>query len=173
MESKNSSLAIFREPFVAGMDENLSPIMQRLWKLEGGAIYFCRSGWAHVTIDLKDYEIVENTQIVLLPGTIIRVNGSSSDFTASFFGFPKEMFREACLRFEPIFFRFIKEKPCYVLPEENTGAQNYGADAKAMQYVNRLADYLYVEARFADHQAGNTEEGKLRETVIQNVMKNF
>ena len=107
MESKNSSLAIFREPFVAGMDENLSPIMQRLWKLEGGAIYFCRSGWAHVTIDLKDYEIVENTQIVLLPGTIIRVNGSSSDFTASFFGFPKEMFREACLRFEPIFFRFI------------------------------------------------------------------
>ena len=39
--------------------------------------------------------------------------------------------------------------------------------------VNRLADYLYVEARFADHQSGNTEEGKLRETVIQNVMKNF
>ena len=124
MESKNSSLAILREPSVAGMDENLSPIMQRLWKLEGGAIYFCRSGWAHVTIDLKDYEIVENTQIVLLPGTIIRVNGSSSDFTASFFGFPKEMFREACLRFEPIFFRFIKEKPCYVLPEENTGSIN-------------------------------------------------
>ena len=74
MESKISSLAILHEPFVAGMDENLSPIMQRLWKLEGGAIYFCRSGWAHVTIDLKDYEIVENTQIVLLPGTIIRIN---------------------------------------------------------------------------------------------------
>ena len=54
MESKNSSLAILHEPFVAGMDENLSPIMQRLWKLEGGAIYFCRSGRAHVTIDLKD-----------------------------------------------------------------------------------------------------------------------
>ena len=78
MESKNSSLAILHEPFVAGMDENLSPIMQRLWKLEGGAIYFCRSGWAHVTIDLKDYEIVENTQIVLLPGTIIRINGNSA-----------------------------------------------------------------------------------------------
>lgn len=120
MESKNSSLAILHEPFVAGMDENLSPIMQRLWKLEGGAIYFCRSGWAHVTIDLKDYEIVENTQIVLLPGTIIRINGNSSDFTASFFGFPKEMFREACLRFEPIFFRFIKEKPCYTLKDEST-----------------------------------------------------
>ena len=52
-------------------------------------------------------------------------------------------------------------------------AQNYGADAKAMQYVNRLADYLYIEARYADHQTGSTEAGKLRETVIQNVMKNF
>ena len=31
MEQKNSNLAILREPFVAGMDENLSPIMHRLW----------------------------------------------------------------------------------------------------------------------------------------------
>lgn len=122
MKRRDSTLAIMREPFAAGLDENLSPIMHHLWKLEGGAIYFCHNGWAHVTIDLKDYEIVPNTQLVLLPGTIIRINGSSSDFTASFFGFPKEMFREACLRFEPIFFRFIKEHPCYVLPEENTGA---------------------------------------------------
>ena len=103
MEERNSNLAVLREPFIAGIDEKLSPIMHHLWKLEGGAIYFCRRGWAHVTIDLKDYEVVENTQIVLLPGTIIRINGSSSDFTASFFGFPKEMFIEACMRFEPIF----------------------------------------------------------------------
>lgn len=78
MKERNSSLAILREPFIAGTDENLSPVMHHLWKLEGGAIYFCRKGWAHATIDLKDYEIVENTQVVLLPGTIIRINGCSS-----------------------------------------------------------------------------------------------
>lgn len=124
MKERNSSLAILREPFISGTDENLSPVMHHLWKLEGGAIYFCRKGWAHATIDLKDYEIVKNTQVVLLPGTIICINGCSSDFTASFFEFPKEMFMEACMRFEPIFFRFIKEQPCYVLPQENTGAIN-------------------------------------------------
>lgn len=65
--------------------------------MEGGAIYFCRSGWAHVTIDLKEYEIVKNTQVVLLPGSIIRINGSSSDFTASFSDFPKICFgKPAC-----------------------------------------------------------------------------
>ena len=54
MKQRDSILAIMREPFAAGLDENLSPIMHHLWKLEGGAIYFCHNGWAHVTIDLKD-----------------------------------------------------------------------------------------------------------------------
>ena len=30
-------------------------------------------------------------------------------------------------------------------------AVNYGADPKAMQYLNRLSDYLYVAARYADY----------------------
>ena len=142
------AFAILREPFISGTDENLSPVMHHLWKLEGGAIYFCRKGWAHATINLKDYEIVENTQVVLLPGTIIRINGCSSDFTASFFGFPKEMFMEACMRFEPIFFRFIKEQPCYVLPQENTGAINGLIRATTAIYNDR-------ENRFRNQIAKN------------------
>ena len=148
MKERNSSLAILREPFISGTDENLSPVMHHLWKLEGGAIYFCRKGWAHATINLKDYEIVESTQVVLLPGTIIRINGCSSDFTASFFGFPKEMFMEACMRFEPIFFRFIKEQPCYVLPQENTGAINGLIRATTAIYNDR-------ENRFRNQIAKN------------------
>ena len=148
MKERNSSLTILREPFISGTDENLSPVMHHLWKLEGGAIYFCRKGWAHATINLKDYEIVENTQVVLLPGTIIRINGCSSDFTASFFGFPKEMFMEACMRFEPIFFRFIKEQPCYVLPQENTGAINGLIRATTAIYNDR-------ENRFRNQIAKN------------------
>lgn len=148
MIPRNSTPAVLREPFVAGTDENLAPIMRRLWKLDGGAIYFCRSGWAHVTIDLKDYEIVENTQIVLLPGTIIRINGTSEDFTASYFGFPKDMFREACLRLEPVFFRFLKEQPTYTLPTENTDAINGLLRATAAIYKDR-------ENRFRNQIAKN------------------
>lgn len=43
MIQRNSTLAVLRESFVAGSDENLSPIMHHLWKMEGGAIYFCLS----------------------------------------------------------------------------------------------------------------------------------
>ena len=148
MIQRNSTLAVLRESFVAGSDENLSPIMHHLWKMEGGAIYFCRSGWAHVTIDLKEYEIVKNTQVVLLPGSIIRINGSSSDFTPSFFGFPKDMFREACLRLEPTFFRFMKERPCYVLPDKDTGAINGLIQAATAIYNDR-------ENRFRNQIAKN------------------
>ena len=115
MKERNSSLAILREPFISGTDENLSPVMHHLWKLEGGAIYFCRKGWAHATINLKDYEIVENTQVVLLPGTI---------------------------------FRFIKEQPCYVLPQENTGAINGLIRATTAIYNDR-------ENRFRNQIAKN------------------
>lgn len=32
-------------------------------------------------------------------------------------------------------------------------AKAYNTDAKALQYMNRLADYLYIEARHADYRA--------------------
>lgn len=50
-------------------------------------------------------------------------------------------------------------------------AQNYGADSKAMQYMNRLSDYLYVAARFTDYKASSTPDERIRQEVIKNVMK--
>lgn len=120
-EIKMPVRASLKEPFAAGADkaEALPAIMHRLWKLDEGTIYFCRQGWAQVTINLQEYEIVENTQIVLLPGSIIRLNGNSADFRADFFVFSKEMFQEASIRLESSFFGFLRENPCYTLPIEN------------------------------------------------------
>ena len=52
-------------------------------------------------------------------------------------------------------------------------AQKYIADKKAMQYVNRLSDYLYVAARYADYQAENNRAEGMREDVIRGIMKNI
>lgn len=49
--------------------------------------------------------------------------------------------------------------------------QNYGADAKAMQYINRLSDYLYMCARYADHRTGHDKAAGIQEQVVQNIMK--
>lgn len=52
-------------------------------------------------------------------------------------------------------------------------ALNYGADSKAMQYMNRLSDYLYVAARYADYLASNEKEEGIRQEVIKDLMKGF
>lgn len=33
-------------------------------------------------------------------------------------------------------------------------SKGYNTDAKALQYINRLSDYLYIEARYADYRMG-------------------
>ncbi len=52
-------------------------------------------------------------------------------------------------------------------------AQNYGADSKAQQYINRLSDYLYVAARYADYRSSTQPDEHLRQDIIKNVMKRF
>ncbi len=131
----NSSL-IDKEVFIAGTDR-LSPSMHGMQKLERGIIIFCRQGWAQFTIDLKQYEITEGIQIVLLPKSILRVDGTSDDFLISFLEFSGEMFQEACIHLEPTFFHFIKENPCYQLPEENKKAINGLMEASEAIYLDK------------------------------------
>lgn len=131
--------ALLREGFIAGTDEakDMSLFLRRLWKLEGGAIHFCLQGWAQVTINLKEYEVVENTQVIIMPGSIVRINGCSADFRSNYFGFPMDMFHEVSHHLEPTFFGFIRENPCYTLPVENTHAIKGLMNATAAIYADR------------------------------------
>lgn len=52
-------------------------------------------------------------------------------------------------------------------------AQNYGADSKAMQYMNRLSDYLYVSARYADYKTSADIIEGTKQNVICNIMKDL
>lgn len=154
MEQTELQPLVLREPFVAKIKSDLpAALMHHLWKLDGGAIYFCRKGWALITVNLKEYEIVPNTQAIFLPGSIIRINGRSEDFEISIFGFPKEMIREVCHRFAPTFFHFIKENPCYLLPEENTEI------IKGLMYA---ASAIYKD-----------KENRFREQIVRNHLQSF
>ena len=147
MEYKNPLTVSLERSFIAGTGD-LAAFHNRLNKLDCAVILFCRSGWAQITIDLRKYEIVKNTQIVLLPGTVISLDGKSNDFNLSFFASYGEMFREACLRLDPPFFHYLKENPCYTLPEDATRGINGLMDATSAIYI----DY---ENRFRNHIARN------------------
>ena len=147
MKERNPLSATLDEPFVADTC-NLGRLKNRLCKLEGGTILFCLNGLAQLTIDLKKHEVVKNTQIVLLPNTVVSLDGMSDDFKVSLFAFHGEMFREACLRFNTSFFRFLKENPCYTIPDEYTKSI-YGL----MDAVNCI--YADIDNRFRYHIARN------------------
>lgn len=51
--------------------------------------------------------------------------------------------------------------------------QNYGADAKALQYINRLSDYLYVCARYADYRTAHEHSEEIQDTVTRNILKDL
>lgn len=106
------------EPFIAGTNEVRSITPNHIKKLEGACIIFCQGGKAHIEIDLQAYEITENTQLVLLPGSILNCTYVSSDFTTSYIEFSKTLFGEITSRLDPSFFQFLKEHPCIVVPEE-------------------------------------------------------
>lgn len=107
------------EEFVAGSD-GTPPKPQQIIKLEDALIVFCRKGHARIDIDLQKYEMTENTQIVLLPGSIICITEASDDISVSFVGLTHALFREITARLDPSFFRFLKENPCVTLPQELT-----------------------------------------------------
>ena len=51
--------------------------------------------------------------------------------------------------------------------------QNYGADAKAVQYINRLSDYLYICARYADYRVENEKADGIQDKVVRNILKDM
>lgn len=50
-------------------------------------------------------------------------------------------------------------------------SQYYGGDARAAQYINRLSDYLYVCARYADYKVETQKTEQIQEQIIKNILK--
>ena len=108
------------EPFVSGTG-HFAGWENRLMKLEDTAILFCREGHAHIMIDLQEYELAPNTQVVLLPDTIVNFTNISPDFTISYIAFSRILFQEVTARLDLSFFRFLKENPEELYPEFPVG----------------------------------------------------
>lgn len=66
----NPLLTTKAETFRAGEDD-LDFYRNRLIKLTNGALLYCTKGEADFSIDLEEYHIVPNTNVMLLPGSIL------------------------------------------------------------------------------------------------------
>lgn len=50
-------------------------------------------------------------------------------------------------------------------------SQNYGSDAKAVQYINRLSDYLYICARYTDYKVEHEKNSGIQDQIVRKILK--
>lgn len=149
----NPLLTTKAESFRSGSD-NLEFYHNRLVKLTNGVLMFCSGGEAEITIDLEKHHIIPNTNIMLLPGSILSLRSASPDFQIHYFAYSGEMMRVACFRLDPAFMHFMKENSCYTHTRPET-----------IRPILRMIDAS--AAIYADR------ENQFRESIAQNLLQIF
>lgn len=117
------------EIFKAGADKYEWLPEGKTIKVDVDTIIFCRKGTAFIEIDLIPYEIVANTQLIIIAGSIVHNISNSDDFKISYITFKHEVYDEATAQLEPSFTFFLKEYPCVQLGEKRINKMNYLVEA--------------------------------------------
>ena len=117
------------EIFKAGADKNEWLPQGKTMKVDVDTIIFCRKGTANIEIDLIPYELVANTQLIIIAGSIVHNISNSDDFKISYITFKHEVYDEATAQLEPSFTFFLKEYPCVQLGEKRINKMNYLVEA--------------------------------------------
>ena len=125
------------EIFKAGTDKNEWLPQGKTIRVDVDTIIFCRKGTANIEIDLIPYEIVVNTQLIIIAGSIVHNISNSDDFKISYITFKHEVYDEATAQLEPSFTFFLKEYPCVQLGEKRINKMNYLVEAMEDFYYEK------------------------------------
>ncbi|MCF2582451.1 helix-turn-helix domain-containing protein [Bacteroides caecigallinarum] len=125
------------EIFKVGTDKNEWLPQGKTIKVDVDTIIFCRKGTANIEIDLIPYEIVANTQLIIIAGSIVHNISNSDDFKISYITFKHEVYDEATAQLEPSFTFFLKEYPCVQLGEKRINKMNYLVEAMEDFYYEK------------------------------------
>ena len=110
MTQVNPIITTPEEQFVVG-ESNLAFFSGYACRIDGGAILFCRSGAAEVSVNQYQGHVCRNTLVLLLPGSILMLTDRTEDFRVTFCAFSRDLFAEAAFRLEPSFFHALRERP--------------------------------------------------------------
>lgn len=149
----NPLLTTQTETFRAGED-NLSFYRGRQVKMINCALMFCTTGEADITIDLEKHHVIPNTNIILLPGSILSLTSASKNFLVHYFAYSDEMMRVASFRLEPAFIGRLKEISCFT--HTNPGV-----------IESMLGMIKFGTTIFAD------KENKFKDSIAQNLLQIF
>lgn len=117
------------ESFKAGVNRNKWFSSVESVQMNVDAIIFCTKGKSYLEIDFIVYEIVPNTQLIIISGSIVKCNYVSDDFVSSYIIFKHDIYYEVTAQLEPSFTFFLKEYPCVQLDEKRINKMTYLVEA--------------------------------------------
>lgn len=92
---------------------SLEKLHNRPLRLSGGAIIYCISGHATVSLNMCEYDLSSDIEIFILPGSVVALQSADPDFEAITLSFSRSCFEEANFRIESQFFHYIHNHPRY------------------------------------------------------------
>lgn len=99
-------------------ETDLKDLLDRPFRLPGGALLLCGQGSGTVTIDAQEFFIAPGSEIILLPGRVLMLAEADSFFHLTSFSFTWQLFNEATHRLDASFFHYLKNNPVYPHREE-------------------------------------------------------
>ncbi|MCC8036010.1 MAG: helix-turn-helix transcriptional regulator [Rikenellaceae bacterium] len=110
MVIRKEALELLADPFTMG-ETGLKFLDKRPCKIPGSLLLVCDRGNADLGIDILQYTISPGSAVMLLPGSILSLHRTSSDFRSRYFYMSEAVFKEATFKLESDFFRFMKNNP--------------------------------------------------------------
>ena len=151
MPQVNPLITTPEEQFVVG-ESDFAFFGSCPYRIEGGALLFCRGGSAVATIDQYRGEVRADTMLLLLPGSVFLLADRSEDFRVTYCAFSLDLFSEAAFRLDPAFFAALREQPIVRLhPRLVEGASIWF----------QMAGYTYRD-----------RDNMFRNTIIRNRLQN-
>lgn len=152
MPPKKTFHPLLEEPFAVG-ESDFADFDSRTVHSDNGAILFCNGGSAEGSVDLFRGTIRRNTLVFLLPGTSFRLNDRTADFRMEYCAFSHDLFIEIAGRFDPAFFRLLKEHPFFDPSEQIAEEAKFGFQTVGYTYRDR--------------------ENRFRDIIIRNRLQNL
>lgn len=93
-------------------------IMKIAAHVEDISFTLCTAGAAIIEIDMQTYEMRKNSEMILMPGTLVRFMSVSPDFECKEFVVSQKFVFNMGMKTDPDFFKFLKFNPIENLSDE-------------------------------------------------------
>lgn len=128
---------------ISYFEGSLSELNATRYHFKCGLFMICTAGKCRVITGVEKYDVIPETELIFLTGTLFHIDWMSSDFHARLILFPKDMFMKAMLPIDTPYLNYSYGHPCF---HHDTSPRNRKSWEIVKTWFN-LAESLFCGSR--------------------------